>query len=64
MMIYFAERWTTVAEAPVGLLQLENGTFICKSEYSTGGSPDCIIVDSGERYCGGYDQKCKSVVIK
>lgn len=59
----------TVGSAPVGLLLLENGTIICKSEYKTdspGGSVstcDCIIVNSGENYCGGDGNKCISIQI-
>lgn len=31
--IHRKKKWTTVGEAPVGLLELEDGTILCKSEY-------------------------------
>jgi len=62
--LFIGTKVYTVNDAPVGLLYIiDSGTIICKSEYSTNGSPDCIIVSSGENYCGGNKQ-CKSLSIQ
>ncbi len=66
--MYIGTKEHTVEDAPVGLLLLENGTIICKSEYKTQRKDgqytcDCIIVSSGENYCGGDDKKCVSLII-
>ena len=50
----------TVNKAPIGLLLLNNGTIICKSEYSSDKGPICTILSSGETYFGG-DANCKSL---
>lgn len=48
--------WTAVGDAPVGLLLLESGEIICKSEYKRNdGQCECIIVGSGEYYWGEGD---------
>lgn len=53
----------TVNLAPVGLLMLDDHTIICKSEYyAEDGNAECIIVRSGENYCGG-DISCVSLLI-
>lgn len=54
----------TVGSAPVGLLLLNDGTIICKSEYRTNNKCDCIIVASGENYCGdGDNAECRTLRI-
>ena len=65
MDVYLSEKVTTVRQAPVGLLLLEkNGNLIVKSEYRLHGKCECIIVSSGEHYCGeGDDALCKSVIV-
>lgn len=57
----------TVGEAPVGLLVLEeDGELICKSEYHLdSGACDCVIVETGECYCGEGDKAlCHPVTVK
>jgi hypothetical protein len=61
--LFIGSKEYTVNTAPVGLLLLENGSIICKSEYYTNDTPDCIIIESGENYCGG-DLPCKSLIIQ
>lgn len=61
--LYIGTREYTVETAPVGLLLLENGSIICKSEYKQNGKCECTIVSSGENYCGGDDKKCVSLII-
>jgi len=60
--LFIGTKEYTVNTAPVGLLLLDNGSIICKSEYHTNGQPDCTIVSSGENYCGG-DKPCKALQI-
>ena len=49
----------SVGDAPVGLLYLTDcQEIICKSEYVLNGACECVIVSSGENYCGGDDQIC------
>lgn len=65
MMIYKSIENFMIEDAPAGLLLLDNGSIICKSEYkNTTGLPECIIVDSGEYYCGPVDAACRSLIIK
>jgi len=41
---------------PGSLFMLEDATVAFKTEYSTGGRPDCYIHGSGEvLHCGGVD---------
>jgi len=49
----------------VGLLLLDDGEIICKSEYHTAaGRCDCTIVSTGEHYCGeGDDARCVPLLI-
>lgn len=58
LRIYKCDHLVMVGDAPVGLIELEeSGEIICKSEYkNTQKQCDCIIVSSGENYCGG-DEK-------
>ena len=49
-----------VNDAPVGLLLLDDGYIICKSEYKERGEAICTILSSGENYCGG-NKDCKSL---
>lgn len=66
MNVYVCEKETTVGDAPVGLLLLNNGELICKSEYRLpDGRCECTIVSSGEAFCGnGNSEKCKPVIVK
>lgn len=59
--IHSTNKWTTVGRAPVGLLQLEDGTLLCKSEYRLpNGACECIIISSGEFFHGqGDSARCK-----
>ena len=50
----------TVNDAPIGLLLLDDGYIICKSEYREKGEAICTILSSGENYCGG-NKDCKSL---
>jgi hypothetical protein len=65
MDIYTAEKVTTVGEAPVGLLILEDSAeMIMKTEYREADHCICYIVASGEYYHGDGDAaKCKPVII-
>jgi len=63
--LYIGTSKYKVRDAPVGLLLLNSGTIICKSEYRTNGRCDCIIIESGENYCGeGDNAECVSLYIK
>lgn len=65
--LFFGTKEYTVGTAPIGLLLLENdGTIICKSEYRYTNDEfrcECIIINSGEYYCGGDDRKYISLQI-
>ena len=60
--LFVGTKQYTVNSAPVGLLLLECGTIIVKSEYMTEDKPNCTIVQSGENYCGG-DRPCCALLI-
>lgn len=64
--VYAGSKVQTVGQAPVGLLLLDDGTLICKSEYKTDDARcDCTIVSSGEKYYGDGDGAlCRHLVIK
>jgi len=59
LRIYKCDHLVSVGDAPVGLIELEeSGEIICKSEYRSGkkqNTCECVIVDTGENYCGGDD---------
>lgn len=65
LRVYKSSDIVTVGDAPVGLLLLCDGTLICKSEYrGADGRCECIIVETGERYCGKGDQaRCHPLVV-
>jgi hypothetical protein len=52
MRVAITEEEMTVEEAPVGLLLLESGEMIVKTEYVQGTACECYIVSSGERFHG------------
>lgn len=65
MRVYICQEEITVAEAPVGLFLLSDGTLICKSEYKINNHCDCIIVESGEHYRGDGDAaKGNSIIVR
>ena len=66
MRVYKSSDIVSVGDAPVGLLLLCEGTLICKSEYKCkDGQCECIIVESGERYCGKGDKAlCHPVIVQ
>ena len=53
----------TIDSAPVGILVLENGTLICKTEYRENDICECYLVASGETYCGEPNAICKSILL-
>ena len=70
--VYVRDEWTTVGEAPVGLLLLRDGALLCKTEYThpeTEADPmkrrcTVFIVASGEYYCGEGDAaRCRPVLV-
>lgn len=63
--LYMGTKDYKVGTAPVGLLLLDDGTIICKSEYrNNDGSSICTIVESGENYCGdGDNAECRHLHI-
>ena len=64
MQVYISGDVRTVGEQEPGLLLLENGSLICKSEYCTNESCDCTIVASGEHYCGDGDAAlCRALIV-
>ena len=65
MRVYKSEEMTTVEEAPIGLLFLENtGIIILKTEYTKDERCECYIVDSGEKYHGeGNKARCFPLIV-
>jgi hypothetical protein len=63
--VYLTEESMTVGEAPVGLLLLESGELIMKTEYATNENVcECYIVSSGERYHGeGNRALCRAMTV-
>ena len=67
MRAYISENWTTVGEAPVGLLRTERGTIICKTEYRKDGDCECYIAESGEYFSNGGEPnkaRCQPLIVK
>jgi hypothetical protein len=65
MRIYTCNTIMSVDDAPPGLFLLEeSGELICKSEYITNNGCKCIIVSSGENYCGSGDELCRPIIIQ
>lgn len=67
MNVLLSEEKMTVGEAPVGLLKLEDGCLIVKTEYYHDDQKRCMcfLVSSGEYYCGdGNDAYCQALEIE
>lgn len=63
MMLYKATGKIPVGAAPIGLFFLDAGEIICITEYYTNGNRDAYIVSSGEKYCGGDEERGVPILI-
>lgn len=56
---------TTVGKAPIGLLMLDDGALIAKSEYELPtGRCECIIIGTGEFFHGDGDEaRCRPMML-
>ncbi len=66
MRVYKSSDIIKVGDAPVGLLLLCDGTLICKTEHKrSDGQCECVIVESGENYCGKGDAAlCHPIILQ
>ena len=64
MKVYICEDMVRIIDAPPGLILLDNNQLICKSEYVVDGNCECIIVASGEYYCGGNEKMGQPVMVQ